>query len=137
MAALTADPRRVIFLVLLVGHRRAAGVTLSRKGEKSRTRGRKLRSTGTKAKTRAGSTSQTQPALVKKLKARARDLEKKLSEALEQQTAASGILALISNSPGELRPVFNEILANATRICEASFGAMALCEGNGFRRVAM
>jgi hypothetical protein len=53
-------------------------VTLSRKGAKSRTGGRKLRSSGTKAKTRAASTSQAQPALAKKLKAYADDLEKKL-----------------------------------------------------------
>src|SRR5262252_1909947 len=58
--------------------RPAAGVTLSRKGAKSRTGGRKLRSTGTKAKTRAVSTSQVQPALIKKLRAHADDLEKKL-----------------------------------------------------------
>src|SRR5262249_29486620 len=44
---------------------------------------------------------------------------------------------VISSSPGELGPVFQETLQNATRICEASFGSMALREGDGFRRVAL
>jgi signal transduction histidine kinase len=60
-----------------------------------------------------------------------------LSEALEQQTATSEVLRVISGSPGELEPVFNAILENAVRICEAKFAAMHLCEGDAFRLVAM
>jgi transcriptional regulator with GAF, ATPase, and Fis domain len=60
-----------------------------------------------------------------------------LSEALEQQTATSEVLRVISSSPGELEPVFQAMLANATRICEAKFATLYLCEGDGFRAVAM
>ena len=115
-------------------------MTLSRKGEKSRTRGRKLRSTGTKARERANSNRRPLAKLEQQLKASRRELaeaREQLAEAVEQQTAASEVLALISDSPGQLQPIFAAILANATRICQASFANMALCEGDGFRRVAM
>ena len=56
-----------------------------------------------------------------------------LSESLEQQTATSEVLQVISSSPGELEPVFQTMLANATRICEAKFGTLFLSEGDAFR----
>ena len=60
-----------------------------------------------------------------------------LREALEQQTATSEVLSIISSSPGELQPVFQSMLENATRICGAKFGVLWLAEGDGFRSVAM
>src|SRR5262249_40181328 len=59
-----------------------------------------------------------------------------LRESLQQQTATSEVLQIISSSPGELEPVFQAMLANATRICEAKFGFLWLSEGDGFRAVA-
>ena len=60
-----------------------------------------------------------------------------LRESLEQQTATSEVLGIISSSPSELGPVFETILANATRLCEASYGTLWLCEGEAFRAVAL
>src|SRR5262249_24247648 len=75
-----------------------------------------------------------------KLEARTRELAEArghLSEALEQQAATSEVLSVISSSPGELEPVFQAMLANAARICEAKFTAMYLNERSAFRTVAM
>jgi GAF domain-containing protein len=60
-----------------------------------------------------------------------------LTDSLEQQTATSEVLKVISSSPGELKPVFEAMLANATRICEAKFGILYLTEGDAFHTVAL
>ena len=60
-----------------------------------------------------------------------------LRQSLEQQTATSQVLQVISSSPGNLNGVFATILENATRICEAKFGVLYLTEGDGFRATAM
>ena len=64
-------------------------------------------------------------------------LTRELNEALEQQTATAEVLHLMSGSHGDLARVFDTILANATRLCQANFGLMHLHEGDGFRTVAM
>ena len=58
-------------------------------------------------------------------------------EALEQLVATSEVLRAIARSPVELKPVFEAMLANATRLCEASYGNMWLCEGDNLRTAAL
>jgi len=71
--------------------------------------------------------------LEQKVEARTREL----SESLEQQTATSEILSVISRSPGELEPVFKAMLENATRLCEAKFGEMFLHRNDSYQSVAL
>jgi signal transduction histidine kinase/HAMP domain-containing protein len=59
-----------------------------------------------------------------------------LSESLEQQTATSEVLKVISSSPGDLEPVFEAILSNATRLCDAKFGTLWLAKDDGFQVAA-
>src|SRR5215471_3391170 len=63
-------------------------------------------------------------------------LTRELGEASQRETATSEVLQVISSSPGELESVFDAMLANATRICEAKFGTLYLRDGDGFSAVA-
>jgi len=60
-----------------------------------------------------------------------------LRESLQQQTATSEVLRVISSSPGEVAPVFQAMLDNATRICEANFGGLYVRDGNELRLAAI
>ncbi len=60
-----------------------------------------------------------------------------LRKSLQQQTATSEVLRVIASSTGDLQPVFETLLANATKLCEASYGAMWLWEGGGLRTAAL
>jgi GAF domain-containing protein len=63
-------------------------------------------------------------------------LTRERDEALEQVSATSEVLQVISSLPGNLEPVFQAMLENALRICEAKFGTLYLCEGGALRPVA-
>ena len=64
-------------------------------------------------------------------------LVRERDEALEREKATAEVLRVISSSPGELEPVFQAMLGNAVRICEASFGALLRFEGGAWRSAAM
>src|SRR5262245_59726167 len=71
------------------------------------------------------------------LERRLAQTQRELSEALERQAATDEVLRVIASSPGELKPVFEAMLANAIRICEAKFGTLLLFEDDELRLVAM
>jgi GAF domain-containing protein len=73
---------------------------------------------------------------IARLKRELADARRRLNEALDQQTASSEVLQVIASSPGELVPVFEAMLANATRLCAATSGTLAICEDDAFRIVA-
>ena len=113
----------------VAAHRAGTAAGEAMKKRRSMTTGRKRRNVPTAARRRKPSAIDANEKIA--LLTRERD------EALEQQTATSDVLRVISSSPGELEPVFEAMLQNATRICEANFGNMFLYEHDAFRTVAM
>ena len=106
--------------------------TVSRKLAKTR-HGKTTKPKSSNAPTAARQRSSSVVDLQEQLEARTRQL----NEAIERENAAAEVLRVISSSPGELAPVFDSILANAVRLCEASFGNLLLYEGDVFRHVAL
>src|ERR1700723_1803913 len=66
----------------------------------------------------------------------ASELQDRVTELIEQQTAISEVLRAIANSPHDLQPIFDAILDSATRLCRADVGSLRLSEEGGLRRVA-
>jgi signal transduction histidine kinase len=67
----------------------------------------------------------------------ASELQDRVTELIEQQTAISEVLRAVASSPHDLQPIFDAILDSATRLCRADIGSLRLSEESGLRRVAM
>src|SRR5262249_43785711 len=105
---------------------------MSLKGAKSPTRNRKLRSAGTKARAHVSSAPNSLIELKKQLEARTREL----AEALEQQTATSEVLRVISNSPTDVQSALQAIAESAARLLNVTDAQIMRVEGDALRAVA-
>jgi two-component system, NtrC family, sensor kinase len=99
-------------------------------GKPAKSRGRK----DVKRRTRAPARQRDLP---KSKETSAARFRRERDEALEQQAATSEVLRVISASPDDLEPVFDTILENATRLCEARFGTLNLYDGEAYQSVAL
>ena len=91
----------------------------------------------TRRRPNASKSARSRTSSVDGLKSTVARLTRELGEALDQQTATAEVLRVISTSPGDLEPVFQAMLANAARICEAKFGSLYLYDGDRFRVCAL
>ena len=107
-------------------------VTLSRKGAKSRTHGRKLRSTGTKAGTRVGRVRKPSTDLKQQLESCRQDL----AEAFQQQTATAAVLKVIGRATFDLQSVLENLLESAVRLCGADRGFVYRQDGDVYHVAA-
>jgi GAF domain-containing protein len=98
---------------------------------------RRIKASHKAAKTQRPKTLKVRNSPSAKSKTNVERLTRELDEAREQVAATSEVLNAISASPGDIRPVFDTLLRNATRICEANLINLFLREGDGFRTVAM
>src|SRR3954453_15800354 len=103
--------------------------------KRASTAARSARTTPRQAPKKKRSVAETRSITQLKRDLRARTRE--LTEALEQQTATSQVLSVISSSPGELEPVFRAMLEKAVRICKARFGILYRFENGAFEPGAM
>ena len=99
-------------------------------GKASKARGREA------SKTKRRDASKTASSSAPIQDAEVARLTRELNEALEQQTATSEVSQVISGSPGELEQVFEAMLENAVRICDANFGTIERWDGDALRLVA-
>ena len=104
---------------------------------KRRKTGKSAKSRGRKNLKRRARASARQRGLPKTKEASAARFRRERDEALEQQAATSEVLRVISASPDDLEPVFDTILENATRLCEARFGTLNLYDGEAYHSVAL
>jgi GAF domain-containing protein len=121
------------------GKRTAAG----RKGSRARKSGRSKAAAAGSRKPSTGKSTPSVASETARLKGQLNAarieiarLSNEAKKALEQQTATSEVLEIISSSPGELQPVFEKMLENACRVCEANFGFLQLWDGECFRSPA-
>ena len=105
--------------------------------KRRKTGGRSAKSRGRKNVKRRARAPARQRDLPKSKDTSVARFRRERDEALEQQAATSEVLRVISASPDDLEPVFDTILENATRLCEARFGTLNLYDGQAYQSVAL